>query len=280
MDYEDVLSGERLQALCDVSVGTVSNFAYHISLTSSVQRFDVTSEDISLLHSARTIFVYPHCLPQFFSKVFTRLSNPFVLVTHNSDDPVTSEYRTYLDDPKLLHWFGSNMFLAHPKATFVPCGLANSMWPHGEISTFVSAKRLPWEDRTDEPYFNFDTSTNPTVRTSIPGVGGTKKKSFADYLTDLGSRKYVVSPPGHGFDCHRTYEAWAMGCVPVVSDSYVWNFLPGNLPLIRVSCWETWVPEDCLKSGSTGLGVKEILTSPLTMSFWRSRLLNASNQSS
>ena len=39
---------------------------------------------------------------------------------------------------------------------------------------------------------------------------------FQDYLEELGRHHYVLSPPGKGYDCTRTWEAVAMGCVPLI----------------------------------------------------------------
>jgi hypothetical protein len=30
-----------------------------------------------------------------------------------------------------------------------------------------------------------------------------------------GNYSFVISPPGHGLDCHRTWEALALGCIPI-----------------------------------------------------------------
>lgn len=39
------------------------------------------------------------------------------------------------------------------------------------------------------------------------------------YLAQMGTHQFVASPPGRGQDCHRTYEALAMGAIPIVSRS-------------------------------------------------------------
>jgi len=41
--------------------------------------------------------------------------------------------------------------------------------------------------------------------------------------------KFVISPHGNGLDCHRTYEAMALGCIPVVKTSpldYIYRYMP------------------------------------------------------
>jgi hypothetical protein len=37
-----------------------------------------------------------------------------------------------------------------------------------------------------------------------------------DYFLALPSYKFVVSPEGNGIDCHRHYEAFMAGCIPII----------------------------------------------------------------
>jgi len=48
--------------------------------------------------------------------------------------------------------------------------------------------------------------------------------------------RFVVSPPGAGVDCHRTWEALAVGCIPVVLSSNL-NELYADLPILVVDSW-------------------------------------------
>jgi len=56
--------------------------------------------------------------------------------------------------------------------------------------------------------------------------------------------KYVVSPQGAGFDCHRTYEAIYLGAIPIVESSPL-DYFYKHLPIIIVDHW-TEVTEDFL----------------------------------
>jgi hypothetical protein len=49
--------------------------------------------------------------------------------------------------------------------------------------------------------------------------------------------KFVVSPPGNGYDCHRTWEAIYLGAVPIVLKEY-WPFQKYRLPVLVVDTWE------------------------------------------
>ncbi len=49
--------------------------------------------------------------------------------------------------------------------------------------------------------------------------------------------RFVVSPPGNGPDCHRTWEAMYLGAIPVVKKSS-WPFRHLQLPVIQVENWQ------------------------------------------
>lgn len=50
--------------------------------------------------------------------------------------------------------------------------------------------------------------------------------------------KFVLSPPGNGPDCHRTWEAMYLGAIPVVKESS-WPFRHLNLPVQIVPNWDS-----------------------------------------
>lgn len=50
--------------------------------------------------------------------------------------------------------------------------------------------------------------------------------------------KYIISPHGNGLDCHRTYEAMCLGCIPVVRSSPL-NFIYKDMPVIILNSWDS-----------------------------------------
>jgi hypothetical protein len=48
--------------------------------------------------------------------------------------------------------------------------------------------------------------------------------------------KYVISPFGNGLDCHRTWEALLLGCIPIVKKSELDTMYEG-LPVLIVNEW-------------------------------------------
>jgi hypothetical protein len=57
------------------------------------------------------------------------------------------------------------------------------------------------------------------------------------YRELLRQSQFVLSPPGNGADCHRTWEALYMGAVPIVLKKF-WPFQEINLPVLIVEDWE------------------------------------------
>lgn len=55
--------------------------------------------------------------------------------------------------------------------------------------------------------------------------------------------KFVVSPWGAGPDCHRNYEAMAMGAVPIVLRHAGLDQLFENEPVLIVNKWSDVTPE-------------------------------------
>jgi len=58
----------------------------------------------------------------------------------------------------------------------------------------------------------------------------------SQYRKLLLRSKFVISPPGNGPDCHRTWEAMYLGAIPVVKQQS-WPFRHINLPVIQIENW-------------------------------------------
>ena len=73
------------------------------------------------------------------------------------------------------------------------------------------------------------------------------KVHFNDYLKSRTNRKdtwnicskykFIISPHGNGLDCHRTYEAMCLGCIPIVKSSSL-DLLYKDMPVIILKKWD------------------------------------------
>jgi hypothetical protein len=250
--YDDFVTGERLQALADVTVLTHSVMAFHKSLPASgvleAVAFPGTHTElapdergISALRGRKSIFVYTHLLRSFVARVLPRLDHAFVLVTHNSDDPVGDEYLPVLADPRIIHWFAQNCLVRHPKLTPLPIGVANAHWPHGDLQALLRVANAPRRPQEERVYVNFEVRTNPAVRGPLrarleasPLAWLAPSRPFGAYLVDMAGCRWVLSPPGNGVDCHRTWEALYLGATPIVARTPHGAPLHDGLPVVQL----------------------------------------------
>lgn len=214
----------------------------------------------------------------FFSNAtFNQIRNPFTLVTHNSDASApSSAYRWVLNDERILSWFASNPDYIHHKLNPIPIGFANTRWPHGNISAIKQAfylHRKQFSDREILLYVNFKVENNPAFRSKAlqwamkhPNVSQSDPTSYDSYLKQLGNAKFVLSPPGNGLDCHRTWEAILMGAVPIVLRSRL-DPLFVHASVLIVDDWE-YLTMDYLYS----LKYEPAFTETLFAKYWYQRL--------
>jgi hypothetical protein len=210
--------------------------------------FDETSDcDTSAIAEGSIVFVGAKRLTEFMERALPNVAGRFVLISHQGDEIIDRRYSPIADHPMVLHWFAQNCELEHPKVTPLPIGLEDR-WRHnnGELSDF---RRISRVNRPCIPRiaYGFTLSTNLEERYKC--YSALRRCAAADELPQpMNSslyrevvRKYmlIASPPGNGPDCHRTWEAIYIRCVPLVDDCYMnRRFKDEGLPLILVESWD------------------------------------------
>ena len=199
-----------------------------------------------------TIFVEYDLLKRFGRKYLPKIKNRFVLITPNcesgTDNPQPGRFSKFLAEERLAAWFVQNIDREPSERVIpIPIGLANQVWPHGQVSVLDPAALIAppagGEGRDCFVYVNFSVNTNESARKpcldhflALSTSVVKEPISFDEYLDDLSRTVFVVSPPGNGLDCHRTWEALLMGCYPIVLSSTL-NPLYENLPVVVVKDW-------------------------------------------
>ena len=144
-----------------------------------------------------------------------------------------------LSNPFLVTWYGQNM-IPYDKCVGIPIGLENSHWGRTDYSWCLANKD---NIKSNFLYFQFNTSTNSireTARSSLLNNGFVENsvKDWKDYIRELSTYHFCISPPGNGIDCHRHWEAIYVGCIPIVlrtagdNDSIYYYFK--DLPILFV----------------------------------------------
>lgn len=202
--------------------------------------------DPALIHEKDIIFVGTHFLPTFFSNYFPQINSSFILITHNSDYPVSTDFNSYINDKKIIKWFAQNVDeLRHPKLIPIPIGLENRYCPGGkqidQLETFILENRTN-KDRPIFVYANFNPNTHDE-RTEVhqilsprPYIVWSSRKNFFPYLKDLSRSIFALSPRGNGLDCLRTWEALLFGAFPIVKTSPL-DSLYQDLPVVILKDW-------------------------------------------
>ncbi|MEM7294430.1 MAG: hypothetical protein AAF420_13705, partial [Pseudomonadota bacterium] len=85
----------------------------------------------------------------------------------------------------------------------------------------------------------------------------------------LSRHAFVVSPHGNGLDCHRTWEALSLGCIPIVKRSAL-SPLFDDLPVLIVEDWRD-VSEQLLNQTIEAFCGREFNYAKLTLAYWRTR---------
>jgi len=215
-----------------------------------------------------TVYVISSALPAFITSVMPKVNRAFVLISGDSILKAPGQLfkndedmQKFINNPLILHWFAQNGHSDHAKFTRIPNGLdyhtlalktpegGHHAWgPHmspqqqEDMLKQIRDNAIKFADRKSQILVGFSSNHERTV------VAEHLKKSQISYAPSKGDRehywkeiastKYVASPPGAGWDCHRTWETLALGSVPIVGSSGIDKlFLDNELPVSIITDW-------------------------------------------
>jgi hypothetical protein len=180
------------------------------------------------------------CKADFLEYFFRELApdSPFVLFSHNSDRRIGRRLARHLRRRQLLAWFAANVSVARPRLFAIPLGVANPIWPHGDVDTLkaVQLESIP-KTKLFDVAFNVETNR----RERLYCLKETRLEpdapvGFREYLERLAGSYFCLAPRGNGIDTHRTWEALYVGTIPVVTRSVLTDQHPG-LPMVVLGDW-------------------------------------------
>lgn len=193
------------------------------------------------------------------------------LIIHNCDQIPTDDQMEML--ARSFKKVFSVNWLGDPKIVSpLPIGLENrDKRRNGVPRDYAKAirKGIPgFHQRDIEVLVCFSMHTNPVEREAafnaavqIPGCFVVTESITPKQYRKLVLRsKYVVSPPGNGPDCHRTWEAMYLGAIPIVKRKS-WPFQHMQLPVIQINEWDKIVAK-------TDWSLPEISSAWQNLDFW------------
>ncbi|HBR70455.1 TPA: hypothetical protein DIC20_03945 [Candidatus Dependentiae bacterium] len=225
-----------------------------------------------------TVFVNLFYMEPFFKFFHPYIKSKYILVTHNGDDVVDESFLKYLNDPQLAFWFTQNCQVKHERIIPMPIGLPIKCLP-SNINLDITLLKIQQNIKKLKTqknrllYLNIATNTNPAERIPLQehlsklnfcNIG--ERKSFANYMIDLAYSKFTVSPEGKGPDCHRTWEAMYVACIPIVKKS-IMDPLYEDLPVLIVDKWED-ITEKFLEEKYKEMTKKHYNFNKLYIKYW------------
>ena len=245
-------------------------------------------------------------LPAFVRQVLPLVRASFVLVTADSDSSVPSELppvlaREILASPHVIRWFTQNHDGAAPERMApLPIGIdfhsvaEHPIWGETMASPREQEAQLdaigralpPLERRIPGVYLDFDPESRdappPAARLHASRRDIFKKLRRRDAVVcqrapltrsemwrRRGQYAAVLSPHGGGLDCHRTWEALALGHLVVVPSSPI-DPLFRSLRVVAVSDWDQVIAEALTRWLAQPPG--DAAEAPLTSRYWVERM--------
>lgn len=268
--------------------------AHALAPVSSSPVLDV--ESLLRLRHTGSLYLCTDALPAFVDQVLDQVSGPFTLVTGDSDTPVAAaslgaqRLARLLESPNLVRWFAQNCCVEHPKLHPMPIGLdyhtmrleaptflgfgpRSPLAQEGDLTELVRASR-PLERRRPQAYCNWHFQPDRGDRRECMADADPAAMYYEPRpVPRLSSWRhqvefaFVASPWGGGLDCHRTWEAIATGCIPIVRRSPLDRLMRG-LPVLLVDDWRE-VTADRLAREHERLARQRFDFTPMLLEHWR-----------
>ncbi len=260
--------------------------------------------DWSKFHAGAVVYIHGSAIPFFAANIFPHVKHPFVLVSGDCDEtvatdlfPSTEAFEAFIEDPRILHWFSQNAVSGHPKLTPIPIGMCyhcivqGGGWVHGAVPPLEYeatlkgiAEAAAGVPKAVKCYANFHFQM-------WTKFGADRKEAIAEIPADCiyyeparidtydtwaaqVAYHFVVSPHGGGYDCHRTWEALALGLIPIVKTSPIDRLFEG-LPVVIVQRWSDITPaflEVQLEIVERRRAAGEYDMRRLTLDYWMERI--------
>jgi hypothetical protein len=234
---------------------------------------------------------------------FTIPDKKFIIVTGNEDTTIPDDNleksNEILNSPNLIHWYSQNLTKTDSsKLSAIPIGLdyhtigngkkGYEWWgkqetPKQQEEIIFKLNNTKFNERIPKLYINF--------AKSIRGRYGEKDRMESldqipkdlqiiekDHIprnetwTNMSKYTFVLSPHGNGLDCHRTWEALVLGCIPVVKTSSL-DVLYEDLPVLIVNNWSD-INQDLLNSTIEEFINKNFNYDKLKLDYWIKQINN------
>jgi hypothetical protein len=250
-----------------------------------------------------SIYVCSDLLKYFVNNILSKIQHTFVLVSGDSDLCVPIEALSQretiqlINSPYLLKWFVQNTRIQNnDKIVQMPIGLdyhtifnnPNCNWSLPEenklpleqekILQHIINNSNPFYERITKIYVNFSLSNDRFKQRkisleTIPKDLMEINQQFiprTENWKKMSQYSFILSPFGVGMDCHRTWEALCLGCIPIICAP---NFrkIFKDLPVLIVNDWNE-INEKLLNETIDLFKDKKFNYDKLTLQYWKNKI--------
>ena len=255
------------------------------------------------MFNGMSIYVCSDLLKFFVNKIMPYLIYSFVLVSGDSDLCVPKETLSKEETLKLLKsnlllkWYTQNTRIEkNDKIIQLPIGLdyhtilgnPNVKWhlpeegilpqQQEEILINIIKESKPFYERNNKIFVNFtlnsdrfgqrklalETISNDLLDIHINFIPRTQTwKKMSNYT-------FVLSPTGIGLDCHRTWEALCLGCIPIICVNE-FKTLFHDLPVLIVNNW-TEITKELLENTIEAFKNRTFNKNKITLQYWSEKI--------
>ena len=155
-----------------------------------------------------------------------------------------------INNKSITHIYSQNIDcdIKCDKISILPIGLANSMWPHGDVlSLYTTMSKIYKNKKTKNLYININPNTFAYRYQVLNEVNNerfniSKGKPFKEYLEELSTHRFCLAIRGNALDSHRFWESLYLGVIPVIinnkytnMNNYIFYFKKLNLPFYEIT---------------------------------------------
>lgn len=285
------ISGDSFMRLADYVFLKEFDLRYLSSMLIKIQREIAESRKIMFIEvsALERIDVFKALVAWIENSDGRNLKN-LTLLIHNGDKiPTKSFYELLVRCGVKV--FSVNASVNNYGVTPLPIGLENrhlrknGIGLHFSIPQDGTFKVNSGAGCKTDLFASFNVSTNMNERSKVKSELLKHGYSFTEpnltterYQNCLKNSRFVISPPGNGIDCHRTWEAIYLGAVPIVLRTCLNEELIKLFPIIAVSEWSEFL--------ETSDAEREILISKfdgvkypaMNIEYWQGLFMNSKDK--
>jgi len=210
-------------------------------------------------------------------ELIKKLDKEIILITHNGDTSVD-----IAPPDNIIRWYTQNVNIIHPRVESIPIGMENDLWfPEVQKKEKMLNRLMKPKEYRGLMYMSHSIATNPEIRSKLydmfegrPWVttvrGSNRACWFDQYLDNIDSHKFVISPQGNGLDTHRTWECLYVESIPIEKRNLNNRFYT-DLPICFVDDWEE-ITEDFLNAEYERIKSQKWNIEKIDFEYWENKI--------